>query len=29
MSEFSWNRGGCYGKEWGEHLPNDASVSIF
>lgn len=26
MSEFSWNRGGCYGKEWGEHLPNDASL---
>lgn len=26
ISEFSWNRGGCYGKEWGEHLPNDASL---
>eukprot|EP00106_Octopus_bimaculoides_P004150 XP_014771592.1 PREDICTED: transmembrane protein 209-like [Octopus bimaculoides] len=26
MSEFCWNQGGHYGKEWGEHLPNDASL---
>lgn len=27
MSDFVWNNGGNYGKTWGEHLPNDASVS--
>ncbi|XP_061187814.1 transmembrane protein 209-like [Saccostrea echinata] len=26
MSEFCWNSGGDYGKEWGEHLPTDAAL---
>ncbi|XP_052060873.1 transmembrane protein 209-like [Mytilus californianus] len=26
MSDFVWNNGGHYGKTWGEHLPNDASL---
>ncbi|XP_048739660.2 transmembrane protein 209-like isoform X2 [Ostrea edulis] len=26
MSEFCWNSGGDYGKDWGEHLPTDAAL---
>lgn len=29
MSEYMWQHGGHYGKPWGEHLPNDAGVSVF
>ena len=28
MSEFTWNKGGNYGKPWAEHLITDASVSF-
>ena len=28
MSDFTWNKGGHYGKPWAEHLINDATVSI-
>ncbi|CAG5115535.1 unnamed protein product, partial [Candidula unifasciata] len=26
MSAFTWDRGGNYGKPWGEHLPTDAAL---
>lgn len=26
MSQFTWNKGGAYGKPWGEHLMTDASL---
>lgn len=26
MSEFTWNKGGLYGKPWGEHLITDAAL---
>lgn len=29
MSEYKWNSGGTWnGKEWGDHLPTDAAVSM-
>ena len=28
MSEFTWNKGGNYDKQWAEHLISDASVCV-